>query len=160
MTDLKELLKHGEKLSRRMLLVEGVEQLVPMFHLVAPEGGEDQVVGCSWRDPDEKYEQVARMKQLAHKMGAVAALFITEAWMSVQKPNVDLRFIDPPSQQPNREEVVMIIAIDNEGNQETANLTIVRDKPAGTIIALKQNKEAQGVYQANIIDGLLPPKKG
>lgn len=166
MIDLKKLIKSGEDLARNMLLNKNkrkrVKQLVPMFHLVAPEGGgRDIIIGCEWSNTDEKYYAIEMVKEKAHKMGAVAAMFITEAWMVVyDKAHPIGERIDPPSQDPRRIEAVMAIALDNEGNQEASRLLITRDKPGGIITALVADNTLNdnATYQFNIIDGLLPPK--
>jgi len=156
MVDLKELIKGGEKLAKKQLLVHQVSELIPMFHLVSPDGDNDVIVGCPWRNSDEKQIIVSQVKDKSHEMGAIAVMFIAEAWMASIPEGTNLAYVDPPSQQPNRIEVVMLAALDNKGNKEVSQLKIIRDRPGGEITALEKLKSDVGEYQLNLLEGLLP----
>ena len=164
MVNLKGLIKSAEDLARQMLLHKNkhkrVKQLTPMFHLVSPDANrQDLIIGCEWANANEKYMAIAAVKEKAHEIGAVAAMFITEAWMAKYDKDHTRGINDPPSENPNRIEIVIAIAIDNDGHQESATWQIVRDKPGGSITALVEECLETTAFQANIIDGLLPPKK-
>jgi hypothetical protein len=163
MTDLENLLKHAGAVARAQLIAEGHPEFTGMFHLVAPEGGTDAVIICPWRDGEEKLLTIAKVKEIAHGMDAVAAMFAGEVWMvkrAAPTPWHAKRIFeneDPPSQQPDRVEAVFAVATD--GRRTVANTwRIVRNRPGGPVIALLEQPEMAGNFSGRIIDGLLPAK--
>lgn len=164
MTDLTALVRQTGEFARRQLIERGETGFTGMFHLVAPEGGTDAVIVCPWQDDKEKLLAIAKVKQIAHLMGAVAALFAGEVWMVTREaptPWHAKRIFeeDPPSQQPDRIEAVFAVATD--GTDTVANTwQIVRTRPGGPVLALVERKEMAGNFSGRLIDGLIPAKEG
>lgn len=164
MTTLAELLKTGELFAREILLEKREKELQPLYHLVAPPGSEDALVPCSWSNPTEKELQVVFVKTLSREIGAVAVMFICEAWMVCLKPDkgMPIEAIDDyqgllPSQHPDRIEVVQILAADSKDVQ--ARVLEIKRNTRGRISALVPMKRAEGLglYMGRLIDGIIPP---
>jgi hypothetical protein len=160
MTILKQLIANAEKMAHLSLIEHKQEELMTMFHLVSPDNKGDIVIGTPWGNEREKLASVAEVKRRAHEMGAVAAMFCGEVWLHEVPAGVDITKLDPPSQQPNRIEAVLAIAIDNDGNMESGQWNIIRNRSDGAIIALVEHKTGIHNFAGRILDGMLPPKKG
>ena len=163
MTILKSLIKSAGDLAHKILIEHKQDELMTMFHLVAPGEGKDVVIGTPWKNEREKLQLVAEVKRVSHEMGAVAAMFVGEVWLAEYKTGVDITMMDPTSQQPNRVEAVFAIAIDNEGNTVVGQWNMMRARPGGPVIKLveaNQDTFGSGGFGGRIIDGLVLPKKG
>ena len=163
MTILKSLIKSAGDLAHSVLIEHKQDELMTMFHLVAPDdGGKDLVIGTPWKNEREKLMLIAQVKKASHEMGAVAAMFVGEVWLSEYPPDADITMMDPPSQQPNRIEAVFAVAIDNEGNTETGQWNMIRSRPGGPLIGLVETKtfKNKGNFGGRILNGLVLPKKG
>jgi hypothetical protein len=156
-TDLHALVRGAGDLARTMLIERGEPEVTGMYHLVAPAGGTDAVIICPWRDEKDKLLAIAKVKEIAHRMRAEAAMFCGEVWMVVRdRPPTSAD--DPPAQQPDRQECVFAVATD--GNQTIAKTwQIVRMRPGGPVLALVEQKEKIGDFQGRLIDGLIPAKE-
>lgn len=160
--DLNTLLDAGEKHARRVLLLDGNPELLPMFHLVTPKEDEgDIVMACMWRDDTEKQMIVGTVRAKSHEVGAVAVMFIGEAWMlMVDNPGKTPWHMDraleqagPPSEHPNRVEIVALTVTDGKESRGRT-LQIVRDKPGGKIISLVRQPDLAGV-DGRMIEGMI-----
>jgi hypothetical protein len=175
--DLDQLVKAGERHANRVLLKERQPILIPLYHLITASN-EDVRIPCNWRGDQEKETMIAVVKATSHIIKAVAMLFITEAWLAkethkhkqplntswhrqraieeARKEALRKSNQTPPSQRPDRIEVVHIIA--NNGRQTKAKaLQMIRDKPGGKLIALVEIIEASNDidYSGRIIDGII-----
>jgi hypothetical protein len=167
---LEELIAAGELQADRILIKERQKALLPMFHLVAPEGGQDAVVATPWSNDFEKKLSVAQVKFISHQMGAVAVMFLTECWMVTAKldvPNTpwhrqrQLDRMGRPSQSPDRIEAVIIIATDGSRTKATT-LQMIRDKPGGKLISLVKDEVLSrdtDNYESWMFDGMLRAKE-
>jgi hypothetical protein len=168
---LDELIAGGEEHANKILIEERHKELKPMFHLVSADGKKDALIMTSWADDFEKKLAVAKIKQMSHEMGAVACMFMTEAWMlSVKSPpgtpntpwhrDRELARIGRPSQSPDRIEVVIIVAGDGS-EQRFAALQMIRDKPGGRLISLVKDHNASnlGTYESWMLDGMIKPRE-
>ncbi len=163
---LKEMVDLGGKHARRILITEGAKQLTPVFHLVAADGAH-QIVAAIWTNDDEKDAVLGQVRQIAHQMNAVAVMMINEAWMaSYDKPLTSWHADRQgpyvrPSERPDRKEVVIASALDNEDNNVTQTWQIVRSRPGGPIIALMNaydsEKENMG-FKPYILERILPKR--
>jgi len=166
MIDLDKLLDNGEEHARKILLEERHKSMMGIYHLVAPEGGTDRVIGVSWENDIEKQITVLSIKDVSREMKAVAALMIHEAWMlklNRSTPNTSwhrdrlLANLPRPSESPDRIEVVHLIATDGRETKSRA-LQMVRDKPGGRLIALIEDKAMEGgEFSGRLIDGIITP---
>lgn len=114
--DLMECAEYGV---RRIYAADPKHELMAMFHC-RPQSGPDLVIATPWRNEFEKVAVLAKLRTIFRERGIVAYASIGEAWCSMSttiKPRPDgsiPRFYpgDPPSQQPDRFEVLMIMATD------------------------------------------------
>jgi hypothetical protein len=152
--DLKVLIESAGKYANDALIVNKDPELLHLFFLMQADG-KGVVIGAPWRSTEEKLATVEEVRRISHEMKAVSVMFVSEVWM-VERPNLDEN-MDPPSQQPDRIEAVLAIAMDNKGNIEQERWNIIRDKPGGTIIELKQfTGEKTTHITSRILDDLLP----
>jgi hypothetical protein len=113
----------------------------------------------------DKEATIIEVKRRAREMGAVAVMSISEAWMSrVVAPtpwhlNRRLPTMPPPSEDPQRREIVVIAATDGERSVAKL-LQIVRDKPGGRIMSLVLDEppdDGGGVkIGGQMIGGIIP----
>lgn len=162
---LDDLLMKGERHVRKMLLEQRKKELQSFYHLVSPSPSEpDAIMPVSWANPVEKQLALISVRAQSRKMGAVAAMFIGEGW-SVQKLDHPspwhaqrwLATVGPPSQSPDRVEVIEIMTTDGVENRSTL-LQMVRDKPGGSIIALLPFGRPNMGMIGPLIDGIIQPK--
>lgn len=137
--DLDDLLDRGEKHVRLVLLVLQRPELQPYYFLVGG-GPEDAIVPCEWRNDREKDAIVAFVTETARGLGAIASLLVGEAWMAHEAGITaeQIARLDPPSQRPNRVEVVWMVAQDAE-RTVVRFLEIKRDQK-GRVSDLQQRK--------------------
>lgn len=153
MLTLDELLKMLGTHAHRLLLEEQETELMPIYHIV---GDDQMVIGCPWRNDEEKLAILAEIKKVAHEHNATMIGFLCEMWMLRVGPDVDLTTVDSPSQSPERIEAVLAIATDGMETKVKTWLTI-RNKPGGTILSLEPQEEGPAdKFTGRMIDGLLP----
>lgn len=150
MIDLGELLDRGEAHVRNMLLRDRAKSLTPIFHLVALDPSRDRVISVMWRNEIEKQLVLLEIKAAARDIDAVAVLVMTEAWtVSIKAAPTPwhaqraLDAVGPPSESPDRIEVVSIAVSDGE-NSRMRLLQMVRDKPGGRLVALVPHSDSGG----------------
>jgi hypothetical protein len=160
---LETLLDTAEKHARRLLLEERQKELLPFYHLVSPDRDHDAVIGCVWTNTVEKDLAVLKVQARARQIGAIAALFMGEAWMVIldrsAAKTVDVSTI-VPSQHADRVECVQIVATDGVRTLSRA-LKMVRETPDGRLLALEpmNTGEQRSIdMMGRLIDGIIPPK--
>jgi hypothetical protein len=164
-TDLKALIEGARKQAHRVLIEKRQDQLIPFYHLIVPGEGRDVVIATPCRNEDERVASIAAVAATANMVGAVAALFLSEGWMSVHDmpltpwhANRLLANHPPPSEDPKRKEVVFALASDGE-QTECARWQIVRDKPGGRIIALVEDDISNNTIESRLMDGIIPKRR-
>jgi hypothetical protein len=167
MTDiLADLVRSAERHAHKCLIERREPSLMGLYHLVAPEGGgQDAVLPCAWRNEIEKQIFLFTVKAAARQIGAVAAVCVHEAWMTripvgptpwhAKRARENLT---PPSQDPQRREVVMIAATDGKRTLSKM-LQIVRDKPGGRIVALVEDDLPHASLEGRMIEGIIPERR-
>lgn len=161
MNDLDKLLDQGEKHARKVLLEHRDPELQGFYHLIAPEGGQDQVIMTRWRNDIEKQLTILTIKSIAREMRAVAMLVMYEAWVLKLKPGQEFLATTPrPSESPDRIEVVHLLATDGR-NTKGKMLQMMRDKPGGRITALIEDKFPEDAieFSGRLIDGIIVPSE-
>jgi hypothetical protein len=164
------LLRIGERHARTILLKDHASQLMPFYHLVVPGRGQDIVIPGVFDSVEEKEAYAATARMVSRLAGATAALFVTEAWLvkrDLRDEGVPItqwhrdRMLEafrqgpPPSEDPNRIEVVSLFVTDGKKNRGV-NLQIVRDKPGGKIIALVKEKYTDDTnFEGRMLDDLI-----
>jgi len=153
---LQNLLQQAEHYSEYMMTGKSAS-VPPTLMALTPEGFIMHIPSSFQSDDDkELFSKTIRLMAVGYKASAVA--MISESWIVAQKrrgqaPDLSI----PPSQSPDREEVVAIMAESREGSAQRF-LFIQRDSFGkftgfGTSL-LPQIQEVQGRYA-----GLMPPSE-
>lgn len=146
---LTELLDYADRHAHRILIQQQRDQITPVF-LFQKKDGTPVFVATPWSSPAEKNLMIAGVKDLMRQQGAVRYSFLTEAWAS------DTATSDkPPSQQPDRWEMVIALAADGV-NQEYRWWRIQRDRRARVkaLVPIEMNKVDQiNTWLANLLGG-------
>lgn len=131
---LDELLKAAGDHARERLITDGATGITPHYMMVKANG-DMAVVISPWRDDKDKRRQMHAAGIAALKFDAVAACFVSEAWMVEAKNStwhrdqLAKRMMEvAPSDNPDRIEVVQAIAMDGETTQARM-WQIVRTRP-------------------------------
>ena len=164
---LNALVDHGVEYVNKILIEDRHKELSPMFHLISRSGKEDAVICTPWGGDLEKKIAVAQVKSMARKIDAQAVCFMTEAWLTkhrVEEPLTpwharrEAQNHPPPSESPERIEIVMIIATNPQNEYASRMLQIVRHKPGGKIVSLVPDADAPNVhYESWMFDGMFRP---
>ena len=165
MITLEELLDSGVQHARRILIEDRQKSLAHFYTLVLANG-EMAVIPVQWQNDIQKQLMIAGVRQVALERQAVMAMGIAEAWSLTAPDTVQGKaegeawmnnLPDPISQNPQRQECVMVFA--TYGERKIAKmLHIKRDKPGGRIVALTPN-EMSGTIEGRLID-VLPRRQG
>lgn len=162
---LDQLVESGVKHAEHFLLKKR-EKMLPPFYTLITESGEMMILPVSYRNPDEKNAAVAVVRATAAISHAIKAMFISEAWLAKVPPGQREEDMPPPSESPDRIEVVNIWATDGEITK-MRSLQMVRDKHGGKLIALIPMPEFSGGdgdgddaakhTTGPMVDGIIPP---
>ena len=165
--ELNALVDHGVEYANKILIEDRHKELSPIFHLISRSGKEDAVVSTPWGNNFEKKLAVAQVKSMARKMDARMVLFMTEAWVTKHRTEKPLtswharqeaaKEYPPPSESPERIEIVMILATNPDNEYASRMLQIVRHKPGGRIVSLVPDADAPKTYESWIFDGMFRP---
>jgi hypothetical protein len=155
--DLERLLDFGEAHARARLLEEGRKELTPFYHLSTPPGEPDAIVMVDFKDEQAKQISFAAVKQIARRTHAVAALFISESWMVnyTKEEAAATRRVTPPSEDPRRVEIVMILVTDGRTYRNRA-LLMKRDRPGGELLDLVRDEELINLG-GRALEGIIDP---
>jgi hypothetical protein len=152
--NLDDLVRRSGEFARDILIDEGRKQLSATFLLF---GADDRlhVVPCFWENEIQKQLMIAKIREIARTVGAVALSFMSEAWLSTQ-PNKAGFDRTPPSEDPNRREIVFAVAANKE-HRIVRHWQIIRNRPGGRIISLVEDPIPSGMtFAGRMIDGILP----
>ena len=154
MYDLKDLLDRGERQARAVLLEKGEKSLCPMFLLVQPDDSVI-VVGTPFEGDVQKQMVRAQLRSLMKNHGTVAYSFLCEAWavkMNHLKPEdvthedegvISVPMQRRPSEDPNRIEVVSVLA--TNGVENKYRMWEIKRDYKGKIRDLVLDCEVEGV---------------
>lgn len=130
---LDDLLENGERHARSVLLELGQKSVTGFYHLIT----------------------MAATRKLAREIGAVAAVWIGEAWVASYDRDSIPRDRPMPSEAPNRMEVVVIIATD--GDQTKARFLDMQRGEAGRVVALVNHVDMPIEFFGRLLDGMISP---
>ena len=152
---LDEMMKLAEGQARRVL-IGSKEELVPSW-LVVEAGGEVAIYLTPWRNDVEKLLTVEAMRLTMRACNAQAYSFLIEAWTArIQGEEAKAPYTGPPpSQRADRQECVMMMAVNRAGEQRHVHLEIVRDKK-GECAELKRTDGPEG---SALFDNLLEDRE-
>lgn len=157
---LDDLVRLAHKYAERILIKERQSELIATYILFHPNKNSGElelsIVPCLWENDFQKQLMLLEVRKLSREIGAVALSFVSEcwvAWRSKDRPRLDL----PPSEDPQRREVVMACATDGK-TTAAGQWQIVRDKPGGRIVSLVGDDllPAEHRFEGRMIDGILP----
>lgn len=144
---LDELITLGEAQAQAVLLGTK-EQMSPSWLLVGLDG-QRHLFMTPWKSDFEKELTRSFMREKMKELDAVAYSVVTESWM-VRLPNGARPIVDRPSQDPRRQECVMIMATDGV-NYETKTLLIVRDRATGNCNGLPEFNDLGGSKEESVM---------
>lgn len=134
------------------LIVGNKDQIMPVF-MILTEGDEIIFIGTPWQGNHQKDLAILMIKDLMVEHKAVAYSFLTEAWVAKQPkgwrpgdPSI------PPSENPDREEVVLAMAT-NGSETKYKDWDILRDDE-GNCCSLRLRKGTS--MSMGRFEGLLP----
>jgi hypothetical protein len=106
--------------------------------------------------PDEaakdRFAEVARLLAVAHAASAI--VMVVEAWVRLAKPGAHLDTQTPPSQSPDRQEMVALI-LEDPSRSGTCLLPIMRDD-SGKFVAFGDNTAPNYTSTTGRFSGLMP----
>jgi hypothetical protein len=114
------------------IMVGTDKELMPMFLIVRDGKNQTEVIGCPFKDDEEKRTMVVNVALEIAQNGADAWSFLSEGWVAHRKPDEPLG--PRPSEDPNRQEGVMCIASDGKDTQ--LHTWETKRDPAGKCIEL------------------------
>jgi hypothetical protein len=136
-------------------------EVLPMYHFVI--GAEDVVLPAP---PGGKDIAVAIMREIFKKTGTHRYVFIDEAWLATEIAPPDtsmddmherMKTMTPPSERPDRKEVVIFMAEDETEGYFAAQREIIRDADGkGTLGPLECDEQPKAMMGR--MTGLLPAK--
>ena len=168
MTDeitLEELLETGVKHAHRILLEERHKSLSHFFHFVLRDG-RHAMMPIAWNGELEKKIALAQARSAAKELDAVMMMGLSEAWAlsppdgvvhTREEGRAWMNRVGPPSEHPQRREVVMIFATDGDRTVATL-LHMKRDKPGGKLVGLERDEMDPTSVEGRIIE-VLPRQK-
>lgn len=153
MVDLDKFLESAYQQARRVLLNKKDAELTPIWAMIRDDD-EIMAVGTPFQGPADKPLVAAYMRDFMTKNNVVAYCFLCEAWMAVLPRGIkSTDGFDPPSQQPNREEIVIALA-SSATETKSRQWMMVRDK-SGRVTALPERKFEGAGSMFGTFDGLL-----
>lgn len=155
---LDEMMKLAEDQARRVLLGT-TEELMPSW-LFVDGAGKIQIFATPWGNTEEKHLTVEAMRAIMHTEQAQAYSLLTEAWMATVEGDEAKRPYDgpPPSERPDRQECVVMMAANRAGEHRHVHLKIVRGKK-GECAELKRIDGPEDRI-STLFDNLLADNRG
>ena len=122
--ELKNLMEDSLEYAKKLLLRDGM--LLPVAFIVS--GDNIDIIGLTFRDNDEKDQELFFLRKLVREKNAYAVYVIIESWY-VTSNKIDLTV--EPSKHPMRKECIFLI-----GECEEGDVTILQifDRKDGEII--------------------------
>ena len=131
-SDLDRLLDVAETHARNTLVMFGMDELLPLFHLSCP-GTHDHIIQVRFSGDASKDEAAQMIREKIRETGATAYMFLSEAWMVVRKEYTAQSV--RPADADDRVEVVLALATDGV-DYRTRRWRIKRDR-RGRCVDLK-----------------------
>ena len=106
--------------------------------------------------PDEaakdRFADIARFLAIAHNARAI--VMVVEAWVRMAKPGIQLDTVTPPSQSPDRQEMVVLM-LEDQARSSTGLLPIMRED-SGVFREFGQSPELNFTSTTGRFTGLMP----
>jgi len=151
MTELQDLFARAAE--RAAIIFKERGELVPMWHAMDAKD-EHLVIVTPWRDQDEKYAIVERLRQLFRAQGVKRYAFMCEAWsIFTQDMKEYQRYAGRLGEHPDRREILTIQAEDKHGNQVAGWYYILRPEHAPPTLSPLNMSKAD--YNAGALTGML-----
>lgn len=136
------------EMHRKSYLVDGIEELMPMFFAQKADG-ELIIIVAPFNGPDEKYAVLAQLRTMFREMGVTRYAASIEAWAAAQTmdPEADVHDMSTatrPSQDPNRREIVMNTVCEKGKPALSLMQEIIRDESGAIIDLVKDPHQMDG----------------
>ena len=129
---LRELFNIAAKNAAKMFLESDDHEVLPMWHAVFGNN-EHALIATPWSNQEEKEAVVKGLRKMFAAKQVKRYAFIVEAWIAQVGPSDLDEGVTrgeykgpPPSQHPDRREVLMITAEDRDGSQIIGQYFILR----------------------------------
>ena len=162
---LEELIDGGVAHAMRILVEERHKELQPFFHLVLPND-EMALVPVRWANETEKLIVLKGVRHVAKELKATMVMTMSEAWAVAAPDNIKtleagrewLKKQDPPSESPQRKEIVIICATDGE-RTICRSLRIVRNRHTQKIDRLDEDEGGIATQFTGRLIDILPKRQ-
>ena len=151
---LEDMLNLAEQQAQRVLLGTK-EELMPSWLLVTGKGAVE-IYATPWSNTREKHLVTLCMKDIMREKHCTAYSLLVEAWMATVAGEEAKEPYDgpPPSERPDRQECVVIMAVDHAGKHVHKHLMIKRDAE-GRCAELRRLDGPEDKITSMIFDNLL-----
>jgi hypothetical protein len=158
---LDKMVELAEDQARRVM-VGTKDELTPVWLLVSGEGDKPDdvmIFATPWSTNNEKRLVIASMRQIMKETRCTAYSMLTEAWMlRVMGDAAKGEYKGPmPSESPDRQECVVVMAANSDGEHRYHTLETVRAAD-GTCTDLRQLSGAEDRF-TGVFDNLLDRKE-
>jgi|SRR5580692_4581606 hypothetical protein len=144
--------------AERVLLNQPNASILPTF-VLEQANGEVAIFATPWESERDKEITVFALRAIMRKQKVKRYSFLSEAWMATAKPGQEkldrLPDGEQPSQRPDRVEVVVISASNDQGVVKSVMLRMVRGE-AGTVIRLDRDRAEAKTIRGRFADLLKP----
>jgi hypothetical protein len=138
------------------ILIGSAEQLIPLWHIV-PEEGPHVIVATPFQGGDSKDMVAFAIQKLLKEHNATKYAFLSEAWMAVA--NKEWKDGDtPPSERPDRIEIVMVMAQGYDEPTLQRTWKILRGEDGETCVGLEEMPQPSYEELKSRFANLLPPR--
>lgn len=113
---LQELFDIAAANAARIFNTSEDHEVLPMWHAVYGNG-EHAIIATPWSSDEDKEIALDMLRMLFRVHQVKRFAFIVEAWITVVQTKHELYKGPPPSEHPDRREVLMVTAEDRDGSQ-------------------------------------------
>lgn len=111
--------------AKRLFLESDNYEVAPLWHAISGDN-ENMLIMTPWYSNEEKAETVVGLRMLFAAAQVKRYAFICEAWTVHVPIGMDWREEMPPSQHPDRREVLRIMVEDRNGQRKSGSYFILR----------------------------------
>jgi hypothetical protein len=156
---LADLVRMAREQAER-ILIGTTEELMPLWHIVPGDGSPHVIVGTPFEGGPSKDMVAFAVSKLMRDHQAVKYAFMSEAWMATVKQEDWNEDGDntPPSERPDRIEIVMVLAQGYDEPTIQRAWKILRGEDGKTCIGLEEMPDPGYDGIQGRFANLLPPR--
>jgi hypothetical protein len=140
-------------------MVGSSAELTPAWLLITVKG-EIEIFATPWGNNRQKHLVIETMRDVMREKQATAYSMVTEAWLAHATAE-EMRSSEysglPPSERSDRQEAVVIMAANKDGEHRYETLTTVRG-PKGKCVELRQLSGTEDQF-TGVFDNLLDDRR-